>query len=77
MNRLNATLNFICTYEKMVTINNTIVDIIEEFNIEDNKAVLYGYHNTYEFVFSSTDINVEGIHVSINFNGDSGGTLYF
>lgn len=77
MNRLNAALNFICTYEKVVTINNVITDFIEEFHLEDNKAVLYGYNNTYEFVFSSINIDVEGIHVSINFRGDSGGTVCF
>ena len=77
MNRLNATLNFICTYEKVVTINNTIVDIVEEFNIEGNKAILYGYNNTYEFIFSNVDINNEGIHVCINFYGDAGGSICF
>lgn len=77
MNRLNATLNFICTYEKVVTINNAIIDIIEDFSIEDSRAVLYGYNNTYEFVFSSVNINVKGTSVDINFYGDSGGTICF
>lgn len=77
MNRLNATLNFICTYEKVVTINNTIIDIIEEFDIKDNKAVLYGYKNTYEFIFPKVDINIEGVNVYINFYGDAGGSVCF
>lgn len=67
--RLNAALNFICTYEKVVTINKKIVDVIEDFSVEVGKVVLYGYHNTYEFIFSSIDIHVENTHVSINFNG--------
>lgn len=77
MNRLNATLNFICTYEKVVTINNTIVDIIEEFSMKNGKVILYGYDNTYEFVFSSVDINIEGTHVSIHFRGGTGGVMFF
>ena len=75
--RLNATLNFICTYEKVVTINDSIVDVIEEFYMEDNKVILYGYNGTYKFVFSNAEINVNGVHVSIYFSGDAGGSVYF
>lgn len=75
--RLNAALNFICTYEKAITINGVIVDIIEEFSFEDGKVLLYGYNNTYEFVFSSVNFNIEGANVNISFYGDSGGTICF
>ena len=44
IHRLNAILNFICTYEKVITINKTIIDVIDEFNIEDGRVVLYGYN---------------------------------
>lgn len=76
-NRLNATLNFICTYEKVITINNTIIDIVDEFSVEDGKVIIYGYHDTYEFVFSSVDINVKGAHVDMHFCGERGGSIYF
>lgn len=75
--RLNATLNFICTYEKVVTINNTIVDVIEEFNIKDNQIILHGYNDTYKFVFSNFNININNTHVGIDFFGDIGGSIHF
>ena len=77
INRLNATLNFICTYEKVVTINRKIIDVIEEFTMVNNKVVLYGYNNTYEFIFSSVSINVDGTSVNIQFNGDCESTISF
>ena len=75
--RLNAALNFICTYEKVITINNTIVDVIEEFNIKDNQIILYGYNDTYKFVFSNFNINIKNTHVCIDFFGDIGGSIHF
>lgn len=75
--RLNTALNFICTYEKVVTINGSIIDVIEEFDIKGNEVALHGYNNIYKFMFTNINIDVYGAHVNIDFFGDTGGSLCF
>ena len=75
--RLNATLNFICTYEKVITINKRTVDVIEEFELSKNCVVLYGYHDTYRFDFSEVEIKVENVYVHVKFHGETEVELTF
>ena len=71
-NRLLASLNYICTYEKEVTLKSKfidVVDIIEEFDIQSNQLILYGYKNKYVICYDDVQYNVDGIRVDIIFVG--------
>ena len=71
-NRLLASLNYICTYEKEIILKSKFidtVDIIEEFDIQSNKLILYGRKNNYVICYDDVQYNVDGAQVDIIFIG--------
>lgn len=65
-NRLLASLNYACTYEKEITLSNecgTIIDIIEEFDLKDGKLILYGNKDKYEIDYTSMECEVYGARI--------------
>ena len=71
-NRLLASLNYMCTYEKEIKLQNksiNIVDVIEEFDIQNCKLTLYGHKDKYVIDYHDIEYNIDETRVEITFIG--------
>ena len=66
-NRLLVSLNYACTYEKEVVLNNNIIDIIEEFEMQDKRVILYGFKDTYSINYTNIKCEVCGARIKFIF----------
>lgn len=69
LTRLTAGINYACTYDKNVKINDQ-TDIIEEFCIEEGLLQLYCKNNDYVIDFNEIQCKVLGVSVEFTLIGD-------
>lgn len=71
-NRLLASLNYICTYEKEIVLSSSFInttDVIEEFDVRNNRLILYGNKDKYVIDYADVRYEVDGTRIEITFDG--------
>ena len=64
--RLLVSLNYACTYEKEVVLND-IIDVVEEFEVQEEKIILYGFKDTYTINYTDVECEVCGARIKFTF----------